>query len=126
MMDRSEDTHHIYIYIPNMQEKKICDPQVKSALKEFIGHSKITFNFVIHGNGEWTAQCNEIPGIITGGLMGRDDPDILMREAICVAAGLHSDHAHCIKPVFSLSDYEEGLEKTGGHVLSTFQREVRV
>lgn len=66
--------------------------QAKIQLSAFLNGRELTFTVSNFDSGEWIAECNEIPGIITGG-MGNDitTMDSLIRDAILVAAGLDSE-----------------------------------
>src|SRR5690348_12474874 len=63
--------------------------QAKDQLKRFLGDTTLNFTFETFDDGEWTAVCNEIPSIVTGG-KGVDITtiDAMIREAIVVAAGI--------------------------------------
>lgn len=63
--------------------------QAKARMASFLDGKELTFSIEQFPSGEWTAQCNEIPGIITGGT-GDDitNSDTLMRDAIVAAAGV--------------------------------------
>jgi hypothetical protein len=63
-------------------------------LEQFLGDTMLTFSIKNYSNGEWTAYCNEIPAIMTGG-MGVDisTMDRMIRDAILTAAGVDPDLA---------------------------------
>ncbi|MEY2640985.1 MAG: hypothetical protein RL150_378 [Candidatus Parcubacteria bacterium] len=65
------------------------EQDVRAALKAFLGDKILTFTVEDHPNGEWSAICNEIPAIITGGdAQDRNEKEALMRDAIFTAAGI--------------------------------------
>lgn len=68
--------------------------QAKKSLEAFLGDKVLTFSIRKYPDGEWIAQCNEIPAIMTGG-MGDDisKMDMMMRDAIVTAAGIDSEYA---------------------------------
>ncbi|MDP3958152.1 MAG: hypothetical protein Q8Q36_01645 [bacterium] len=67
--------------------------QAREQLRKFLGGRILTFTVMEYDNGEWAAQCNEIPGIITGGVGDYTERDTFMRDAIVTAAGLGSEFA---------------------------------
>lgn len=86
--------------------------KAKAQLGEFLKGRVLTFSITNHLDNEWVAECNEIPGIITGGsgddITNRDD---LIRDAICTAAGVDTKYAKDIlkfvgyKPTGPLEDF---------------------
>lgn len=68
--------------------------QTKAQLKRFLGGKVLTFSITTYANGEWVAECNEIPAIITGGLGGDiTSMDRMMRDAILTAAGVDTQYS---------------------------------
>lgn len=72
--------------------------QARTRLKTFFAGRILTFSITHYQNGEWVAECNEIPAIVTGGV----DTDITamdtkMRDAILVAAGIDSYFASLLQ-----------------------------
>jgi predicted RNase H-like HicB family nuclease len=63
--------------------------QAKANLEKFLGDKMLTFAIRKYRNGEWVAECNELPAIMTGG-MGDDlaEIDRMIRDAILTAAGI--------------------------------------
>jgi hypothetical protein len=63
----------------------------KEQLVRFLQGRTLTFSFEELGEGEWIAQCNEIPGIVSSGTnTTRAKTEELLRDAILSAAGLDS------------------------------------
>lgn len=63
--------------------------EAKKQLRSFLGGRELTFSIRKYDNGEWVAECNEIPAIMTGDL--NDDvtnQDEMIRDAILTAAGV--------------------------------------
>ncbi len=81
--------------------------EAKTKLQKFLGDEVLTFSVKRYPNGEWVAECNEIPAIMTGG-MGDDiaEIDTMMREAILTAAGIDTAHSH---EVLKLVGYDSKL-----------------
>lgn len=71
--------------------------QAKNKLAEFLGDKVLTFSIKRYEGGEWVAECNEIPGIMTGGL-GDDIAvmDRMMKDAILTAAGVDIEYVNDI------------------------------
>lgn len=72
--------------------------EAKEQLRTFFNGRLLTFTIRDFLDGEWVAECNEIPGIITGGkgedITGRDK---LIRDAIATAAGLPGEVGNIIE-----------------------------
>ena len=68
--------------------------KAKKQLGSFLGDKVLTFSIKKYPNGEWVAECNEIPAIMTGG-MGDDIAamDAMIRDAILTAAGIDTQYA---------------------------------
>ncbi len=61
----------------------------KEKLKNFLDGRSLNFTVTHYSDGEWVAECNEIPAIITGGMSGDITKiDYMMREAILTAANI--------------------------------------
>ena len=90
----------------------------KKRLAAFLGGRTLTFSIKTFENGEWVAECNEIPAIITGG-MGDDisNRDVLIRDAILTAAGVDIELAGDVlkfvgyKPAGALASFFKNSEK---------------
>ncbi len=68
--------------------------QAKTQLRHFLRGRVLTFSITPYPNGEWVAECNEVPAIITGGLGGDiTTMDCMMRDAILTAAGVDTQYA---------------------------------
>lgn len=69
--------------------------QAKARLATFLGGRELTFSIKKYPDGEWVAECNEIPAIMTG---GKEDDitnmDALIRDAILTAAGVDTKFAN--------------------------------
>jgi len=68
--------------------------QAKARLAQFLGGRELTFCIKTYPDGEWVAECNELPAIMTGGMA--DDitnMDTMIRDAIVTAAGVDSQYA---------------------------------
>jgi predicted RNase H-like HicB family nuclease len=67
--------------------------QAKERLAQFLGETVLTFSIKKYEDGEWVAECNEIPAIMTGG-MGDDitQMDDMIRDAILTAAGIDPEY----------------------------------
>ncbi|MFZ2303288.1 MAG: hypothetical protein WAV98_00675 [Minisyncoccia bacterium] len=89
-----------------MEQKK-----AKAQLEKFLKGRTLTFSTTHYPSGEWVAQCNEIPGIVTGG-MDLGMKDTLMRDAILAAAGVNAKYANT-------------LLKNVGYVVSSSNTKVR-
>ena len=64
----------------------------KTRLQAFMQERELTFSIRRYPDGEWVAECNEIPAIMTGGM--EDDitnMDAMIRDAILTAAGVDPD-----------------------------------
>ena len=72
--------------------------EARAQLDKFLDGGKLTFSFEHFRNGEWVATCDQIPGIVTGG-MNEDitSTDMLLRSAIVSAAGLPIEHADVLR-----------------------------
>src|ERR1019366_6646485 len=69
----------------------------KTRLHGFLGDRELTFSIRKYPDGEWVAECNEIPAIMTGGKA--DDitnVDTMIRDAILTAAGVDPKYANKI------------------------------
>jgi hypothetical protein len=77
--------------------KDMNEEQAKEQLRTFLGGRVLTFSVREYDNGEWVAECNEISGIITGGVGDYTERDQLMRDAIVTAAGVDSKFAHLLQ-----------------------------
>lgn len=86
--------------------------EAKTHLAKFLGDTVLTFTIRKHTNGEWIAQCNEIPAIMTGG-MGDDIAimDKMIRDAILTAAGLDSEYSGTLLK-FVAYDPKPSIEST--------------
>lgn len=73
------------------------EAQSKEQLRSFIGGGTLTFSVREFDNGEWIAACNEIPGIITGGIGDYTEQDQLMRDAIVTAARVNSTYTYLLQ-----------------------------
>ncbi|PIQ91569.1 MAG: hypothetical protein COV70_03015 [Parcubacteria group bacterium CG11_big_fil_rev_8_21_14_0_20_39_22] len=63
--------------------------KAKEGLKKFLGDKVLTFSIKRFPDGEWVAECNELPAIITGGCEGDiTNMDEMIREAVLTAAGI--------------------------------------
>ena len=66
----------------------------KKRLQSFLGDRELTFSIRTYPDGEWVAECNEIPAIMTG---GKEDDitsmDAMIRDAILTAAGVDAEFA---------------------------------
>ena len=71
--------------------------EAKTRLATFLGGRELTFSIKKYPDGEWVAECNEIPAIMTG---GKEDDitnmDTLIRDAILTAAGIDTKFANDI------------------------------
>lgn len=69
--------------------------KAKKQLQRFLGEKVLTFSIKRYLGGEWVAECNEIPAIMTGG-MGDDiaQMDRMIRDAILTAAGIDTEYAN--------------------------------
>lgn len=68
--------------------------QAKTQLRSFLKGRVLTFSITTDANGEWVAECNEIPAIITGGLGGDITTlDRMMRDVILTAAGVDTQYS---------------------------------
>lgn len=76
----------------------MTDAQARAQLDAFLKGETLTFSFSHEPSGEWVATCNQIPGIVTGG-MGDDitEMDRLLRDAIVTAAGVPTEFAHVLR-----------------------------
>jgi len=67
----------------------------KEILKGFLADRELTFSIRRYPDGEWVAECNEIPAIMTG---GKEDDitniDTMIRDAILTAAGVDTEYAN--------------------------------
>lgn len=69
--------------------------QAKLRMKTFLGDSEITFSIRNFPSGEWIAECNEIPAIMTGGMNGDITTiDAMIRDAIITAVGIDSEYTN--------------------------------
>jgi len=84
--------------------------QAKKKLAEFLGDRVLTFSIKRYESGEWVAECNEIPGIMTGG-MGDDIAamDRMMKDAILTAAGVDTEY---VNDVLKFVGYNPSTEAT--------------
>lgn len=78
------------MYNTNMEQKK-----AKAQLEKFLNGKILTFSITHHENSEWVAQCNEIPGIITGGV-DLNLIDAMLRDAILTAANVDVKYANTL------------------------------
>ena len=91
--------------------------KAKKQVETFLGGKEITFSIRNFPNGEWIAECNEMPAIMTGG-MGDDITamDMMIRDAIATAAG--------IKPELTKDAIKfTGLRNIGSKVSNLFKSE---
>ena len=88
----------------------------KERLQNFLGGRVLTFSIRPFPNGEWIAECNEIPAIATGGL-GNDisNMDAMIRDAIFSAAGVDIKYS---SEILKFVGY-----KATGHLASFFKQE---
>ena len=71
--------------------------QAKEKLQKFLGGRILTFSIRHFPNGEWIAECNEIPAIMTGSLTDDiTEQDAMIRDAILTAAGIDSQYSNSI------------------------------
>lgn len=92
--------------------------QAKQQLRTFLGGRELTFCVRNFPDGEWIAECNEIPSIMTGG-MGDDisNFDSMIRDAILTAAGVDVRYSKEIlrfvgyKPVSSVTQVSNFFRK---------------
>lgn len=69
--------------------------QAKDRLATFLGGKELTFSIRKYPDGEWVAECNEIPAIMTGGKEGDiTNMDTMIRDAILTAAGIDTKFAN--------------------------------
>ncbi|HEV3244931.1 MAG TPA: hypothetical protein VG102_01070 [Candidatus Paceibacterota bacterium] len=74
------------------------EEQAKQRLREFLQNRELTFSIRTYDStGEWIAECNEIPGIITGGIGDYTERDQLMRDAIITAASVKGDFGYLLE-----------------------------
>lgn len=78
------------IDMENMEQKK-----AKAQLEKFLKGRTLTFSTTHYPSGEWVAQCDQIPGIITGG-MDLNTSDALKRDAILTAAGVDVKYSNVL------------------------------
>lgn len=65
----------------------------KKRLQQFIGNTVLTFSIRTLDSGEWIAECNEIPGLATGGAWSDiSNMDEMIRDAILTAARVDVAH----------------------------------
>jgi hypothetical protein len=77
--------------------------QARKQLRDFTRGEILSFSVTYFENGEWSAVCNEIPAITTGGINdSRDVMEELMRDAILTAAGVDGRFADELLPDASL------------------------
>ena len=72
--------------------------QSKLKLKKFLGDTALTFTFKTYDDGEWVAQCDQIPGLATGGK--NDDlavVDSMIRDAILTSAQINPEYTDLLK-----------------------------
>ena len=71
--------------------------QAKANLVAFLGNRELTFSIKHFPDGEWIAECIEIPAIMTG---GKEDDitnvDSMIRDAILTAAGIDQEFSNQI------------------------------
>jgi hypothetical protein len=68
--------------------------EARKQLDAFLKGKTLHFTFENFPSGEWIATCDEIPGIVTGGIDGDiTSKDALLRAAIVTAAGVPEEHA---------------------------------
>jgi hypothetical protein len=68
--------------------------QAKARLAQFLGEDELTFSIKKYPDGEWVAECNEIPAIMTGGMASDiTNMDAMIRDAIVTAAGVETEYA---------------------------------
>jgi hypothetical protein len=61
--------------------------EMKTRLQAFLQGRELTFSIRRYPDGEWVAECNEIPAIMTGGKEDDiTDMDVMIRDAILTAA----------------------------------------
>lgn len=73
-----------------MEQKK-----AKAQLEKFLNGRTLTFSTTHYPSGEWVAQCNEIAGIITGGI-DLNTKDVMIRDAILTAANVDVKYANTL------------------------------
>ncbi len=69
--------------------------EARGKLESFLRDKVLTFSIRTFEDGEWIAECNEIPAIMTGGMS--DDiaeMDKMIRDAVLTAAGVDTDYAN--------------------------------
>lgn len=88
------------------------EKQAKAQLEKFLNGRILTFSMKNYPSGEWIAQCNEIDGIITGG-MDLSLMDSLIRDAILTAAGIDVKYSNDI--LRNVGYASSVMEKTSTH-----------
>ena len=68
--------------------------KAREILGNFLKRQHISFIITRYSSGEWIAECNEIPAVMTGGMS--DDItkiDAMIREAILTAANIDAQYS---------------------------------
>lgn len=76
-------------------EQTKAEAKAKVQLGKFLKGKVLTFSMTHYLSGEWVAQCNEIPGIITGG-MDLNIMDAMIRDAILTAANVDVKYSNTL------------------------------
>lgn len=72
--------------------------ETKKQLKRFYKGKTLTFNFNFYTNGEWVAECSEVPGLFTGGKNDTlQEMDLQIKDAILSAAQIDTQHVDILK-----------------------------
>ncbi|KKU50169.1 MAG: hypothetical protein UY47_C0007G0024 [Parcubacteria group bacterium GW2011_GWB1_49_7] len=99
--------------------------QAKANLEKFLGDRMLTFSIMKYQNGEWVAECNELPAIMTGG-MGDDvaEMDRMIRDAILTAAGIDPKYSQQVLRFVDLkSPFRWGTNLFSHSSMRTAERE---
>lgn len=98
--------------------------QAREQLMRFLGGGVLSFSITTYPNGEWVAECNEIPAIVTGGLGGDiTSMDRMLRDVILTAAGVDTEYADDLlrfvgyKPIGFLAHLFGSKEKEAEYAL---------
>ena len=69
--------------------------KARGILGNFLKHRQISFIITKYPSGEWVAECDEIPAVMTGGMS--DDitkMDAMIREAVLTAANIDVEYSN--------------------------------
>jgi predicted RNase H-like HicB family nuclease len=69
--------------------------KAREILGNFLKRQRISFIITKYPSGEWVAECNEIPAVMTGGMS--DDItkiDAMIREAVLTAANIDAQYSN--------------------------------